>query len=67
MKTLDEHSDNKRSEDRRAVERLKNAVSQTRQCIVETQAVIHEAQRLIGLAEKIGRPVIRDDWPARDP
>ena len=61
MKTLDEHSDNKRSEDRRAVERLKNAVSQTRQCIVETQAVIHEAQRLIGLAEKIGRPPIRDD------
>jgi hypothetical protein len=43
------------------VERLQNAVSQTRQCIVETQAVIHEAQRLFGLAEKIGRPAIRDD------
>jgi hypothetical protein len=61
MKTPDEHSDNKRSEDRRMVERLQNAVSETRQSIVQTQAVIHEARRLIGLAEKIGRPVIRDN------
>jgi hypothetical protein len=61
MKTLDEPSDNKWSEDRRIVERLRNAVSETRQSIVQTQAVIHEARRLVGLAEKIGRPVIRDD------
>jgi hypothetical protein len=67
MKTLDEHSDNQQSEDRHTIERLQNAVLQTRQTILQTQAVIHEAQRLIGLAEKIGRPVIRDDWPARDP
>jgi hypothetical protein len=43
------------------VERLQNAVSETRQAIVQTQAVIHEARRLIGLADKIGGPVIRDD------
>jgi len=61
MKTLDEHSDNQRSEDRRIVERLQNAVSLTRQTIVRTQAVIHEAQRLVGLADKIGRLGIRDD------
>ena len=61
MKTPDEHSDNKWSEDRRIVERLQNAVSQTRQSIVHTQAAIHEAQHLIGLAKKIGGPVIRDD------
>ena len=67
MKTLDELSDNQQSEDRHTVERLQNAVLQTRQTILQTQAVIHEALRLIGLAEKIGRPVIRDDWPARDP
>jgi hypothetical protein len=34
MKTMDEHSDNEQSEDRLIVERLQNAVSQTRQCIV---------------------------------
>jgi hypothetical protein len=50
MKTLDEPSDDKRSEDRRIVERLQNAVSETRQSIVQTQAVIHEARRLVGLA-----------------
>ena len=60
LKTLDEHSDNRRSEDRLIVERLQNAVSQTRQTIVRTRTVIHEARRLIGLAEKIGRPD-RDD------
>jgi hypothetical protein len=43
MKTPDEHSDNKWSEDRRIVEWLQNAVSETRQAIVQTQAVIHEA------------------------
>jgi hypothetical protein len=58
MKTLNEHSDNRRSEDRRTVERLQNAVSQTQQSIGQTLAVIHETQRLIGLAEKIGYPVI---------
>jgi hypothetical protein len=65
MKTLDEHSDNKRSEDRRIVERLQNSVSQTQQAIVQTQAVIDEAQRLIRLAKKIGRPVIRDELPSQ--
>jgi hypothetical protein len=59
MKTLDEHSGDRWSEDRRTVERLQNAVSEAQQSIVRTQAVINEAQRLIGLAEKIGRPVIR--------
>jgi hypothetical protein len=44
MKTLDEPSDNKRSKDRRIVERLQNAVSETRQSIVQTQAVIHEVR-----------------------
>jgi hypothetical protein len=43
MKTQDEHSDNKWSEDRRFVERLQNPVSETRQAIVQTQAVIDEA------------------------
>jgi hypothetical protein len=43
------------------VERLQNAISETQQSIVQTQAVIYETQRLIGLVEKIGRPVIRDD------
>jgi hypothetical protein len=52
MKTLDEHSDNKRSEDGRAVERLQNAVSQMRQFSCPNATVIHEAQRLITLAEK---------------
>jgi hypothetical protein len=50
MKTLDEPSDNKRSKDRRIVERLQNAVSETQQSIVQTQAVIHEVRRLVGLA-----------------
>ena len=61
MKTLDKHSDNRRSEDRRTVERLQHAVSQTQQSIVQTQAVIYETQRLIGLLEKMARPVIRLD------
>ena len=61
MKTLDEHSDNKRSEVRRAVERLQNAASQMQLSIAQTQVVIREAERLIELAEKMGRPVIRDD------
>ena len=69
MKTLDKHSDNRRSEDRRTVERLQHAVSQTQQSIVQTQAVIYETQRLIGLAEKIGYPVISNmSWdPERQP
>jgi hypothetical protein len=59
MKTLDEHSDNKRSEDRRMVERLQNAVSETKQTIVHTQAVIDETRRLIGLLEKMDQPAVR--------
>jgi hypothetical protein len=58
MKTPNEHSENGWSEDRRIVERLQNAVSETQQSIAQTQAVIHETHRLVGLVEKIGCPVI---------
>jgi hypothetical protein len=61
MKTRDEHSDNKRWEDRRIVERLQKAVSETRQTIVHTLAVIDETQRLLGLLEKMDHPAIRLD------
>jgi FixJ family two-component response regulator len=58
--TRNEYSDNDRqSEDRRTVERLRNAVSQMQQAIVQTLAVIDETRRLIGWAEEIVRPVIR--------
>jgi hypothetical protein len=66
MKTLlDERSDNKPSEDRRMVERLQNAVSETQQTIVHTLALIYETRRLIGAAEEIGRPVVRQEEQAR--
>jgi hypothetical protein len=61
MKTPIEHSNYTRSETRRAIERLQNETSQTQQSIVQTLAVIHETQRLIGLLEKMARPVIRLD------
>jgi hypothetical protein len=62
MNTRDEHSDNNRqSEHRRTVERLRNAASQMQQSIVQTLAVIGETQRLIGLLEKMDHPVIRLD------
>ena len=61
MKTPIEHSNDTRSETRRAIERLQNETSQTQQSIVQTLAVIHETQRLIGLLEKMARPVIRLD------
>jgi hypothetical protein len=51
--------DNRQTLDRGAVQRLQDAVSQTRQSIVQTQAVIHEALHLIELAKKIGQPAIR--------
>jgi FixJ family two-component response regulator len=60
--TRNEYSDNDElSEDRRAVRRLWNAVSQMQQAIVQTLAVIDETRRLIGWTEEIVRPVIRDD------
>jgi hypothetical protein len=58
MKTAEEHSANQRSEDRRMVERLQNAVSETQQTIVHTLAVIDETRRLLGLLEEMNYPAI---------
>ena len=49
---------NEVSEDRRTVERLRNAASDIRQIIADTQTVIDESLRLIGLASKMANPNI---------
>ena len=50
---------NEVSEDRRAVERLKNTASDIRQIIANTHVTIDESLRLIRLASKMANPNIR--------
>jgi hypothetical protein len=54
-----EPSMNEVSEDRRAVERLKNTASDIRQIIANTHVTIDESLRLIRLASKMANPNIR--------
>jgi hypothetical protein len=55
---------NEVSQDRHAVERLRNADFDLRQTIVDTQATIDESHRLIRLASKMANPNISAETEA---